>query len=68
MKKILLTTLLVFSFVFLTSTIVTAGSKAKKDNQNVTVTTQEVEGVDDHHDPEVAISNNFPCFFHSLSP
>jgi len=46
MKKILLTTLLVFSFVFLTSTIVTAGSKAKKDNQNVTDATQEVKGVE----------------------
>jgi len=34
MKKILLTTLLVFSFVFLTSTIVTANAKPKKDHPN----------------------------------
>jgi hypothetical protein len=51
MKKILLTTLVVFSFVFLTSSIVTAGSKAKKDhpkkgNENVTDATQEVEDIE----------------------
>jgi len=68
MKKILLTTLLVFSFVFLTSTIVTADSKAKKDNpkkgnQNVTDATQEVEGVEVL--PDVKSDNPVAILSHS---